>query len=90
MFNVSKFHYTYSRYAVFRVSVKFCLRDVPINEDIYIFKRTIITVIILLVLLLSITTINATVRRRSCFSVQKCGGKHEQEESNTCVVLSAW
>lgn len=78
MFNVSKFHYAYSRYAVFQVLVEFCLRDTSINKDIFIFKRTIITGIILLVLLVSVI-----VRRSSCFSAQKRDGKPEQEESST-------
>lgn len=77
MFNVSEFHYTYSRYAVFQVSVEFCLRDSSINEDIYTFRRTII-----IVLLVSIT-----VRKSSCFSIEKSDGKREQEELNMCVVF---
>lgn len=44
MLNVSKFVYTYSRYALFQISAKFCLRDSSINEDIYILNRTTIFV----------------------------------------------
>lgn len=44
MLNVSKCHYTYSRYALFQISAKFCLRDSSINEDIYILNGTIIFV----------------------------------------------
>jgi len=44
MLNISKFHYTYSRYALFQLSVKFCLWDSSINEDIFILNGTIIVI----------------------------------------------
>lgn len=82
MLNVSKFHYTYSRHALFQISEKFCLRDLPISEDIYMLNGTIIFVF---------TGISYYQKKKLVSQyIKVMANMNRNNYIHKCVALSAW